>query len=104
MGISTARQIAFSAVTALGGDKINRLKQIELCPLNDQIWGDSCHQNLKGVTIKFLFLHFMDGFNYTDRGGFNFIVKKKQNPNIHYNNANEAKTHNGEEEIYPADF
>lgn len=106
IGISTARQIAFSTMTALGGEAVDRVTQKTLCPLNGQVWGDSCHQSLKGVNIKFLYLNYMDGFNYTDRGGFPFILKESPlySASKHYNNANEAKDEAKEVALYPADF
>lgn len=65
IGISTARQFAFQLVEMLGGANVPRLEQKELCPKQDNTWGSSCHNEFAGVKIRYLFMHYMDGFNYS---------------------------------------
>ena len=72
IGNSVARQGAFEMVELLGGDHVSREHQKEACPKNDATWGESCHQNFQNVTIKYLYLNYIDGFNYSTRGGFPF--------------------------------
>lgn len=76
IGNSVARQAAFGFVEMLGGDTVKRENQRDMCPKHETTWGDSCHQEFAGVKFKYLFLQFMDGFNYTDRHGFPFFRQK----------------------------
>jgi hypothetical protein len=50
MGISTARQIAFSLLSLMGDESIDRSLQKSLCP-RDGISG--CDMEVNGVKIKF---------------------------------------------------
>lgn len=79
LGNSVGRQAAFGMVSLLGGDTVGRADQKEECPKHEVVWGDSCHQELAGVKIKYLFLNFIDGFNYSSRGGFPYCKYKTIN-------------------------
>lgn len=72
MGNSVGRQNAFGLVELLGGGAVKRENQRDMCPKHETTWDDSCHQEFGGVKIRYLFIQFMDGFNYTDRGGAPF--------------------------------
>lgn len=72
MGNSVARQNAINMVELLGGYGVLRENQKEMCPRHGTTWGDSCHQEFVGVKIRYLFLQYMDGFDYTNRSGFPF--------------------------------
>lgn len=73
IGNSVGRQAAFGIVEMLGGAQVKRENQRDLCPKHETFWGDSCHNEYEGVKIRYLFLQYLDGFNYTDRGGFPFM-------------------------------
>lgn len=77
MGNSVGRQAAFGIVQMLGGERVMRENQRDLCPKHETTWGDSCHQEFAGVKVKFLFLQYIDGFNYSSRGGFPFFRYKE---------------------------
>jgi hypothetical protein len=72
MGNSVGRQNAFGMVELLGGASVKRENQRDKCPKHETTWDDSCHQDFAGVKIKYLFIQYMDGFNYTDRHGAPF--------------------------------
>ena len=78
IGNSVARQAAFGMVEMLGGGSVKRENQRDMCPKHETFWGDSCHQEFAGVKIRYLFMQFMDGFNYTQRHGFPFY--RQPNP------------------------
>jgi len=101
IGISTARQYAFHLLEMLGGNSINRETQKKLCPKDGVVWDSSCTQTIQGVTLKFLFLHYMDGFNYTGRGGFPYYPHKSNDTLP--SDPNELKETYGEEKFYPYD-
>ncbi len=77
IGNSIGRQAAFGLVEMLGGATVKREKQRDVCPKHETTWGDSCHQEFASVKIKYLFLQFMDGFDYSNRHGFPFVRQKK---------------------------
>ena len=79
IGNSVARQAAFNMVAMLGGALVNRENQRDLCPKHDVAWGDSCHQEIGGVRIKYLYVAYMDGYSYDDRGGFPFFRFREVN-------------------------
>ena len=70
IGNSVGRQGAFGTVEMLGGAEVKRENQRDACPKHETTWDDSCHREFEGVKIRYLFLQFMDGFNYSDRHGF----------------------------------
>jgi len=73
IGNSVGRQMLFGMLEMLGGAYVKREDQRDLCPKHETTWDDSCHEKFANVNLKYLFLQFIDGFNYTDRGGFSFI-------------------------------
>ena len=77
IGNSVGRQAAFGVVQMLGGEKVKRESQRDLCPKHETTWDDSCHQDFSGVKVKYLFLQYIDGFNYSSRGGFPYFRYKK---------------------------
>ena len=72
MGNSIGRQAPFGMVELLGGATVKRENQRDMCPKHETTWDDSCHQDFAGVKLKYLFMQFMDGFNYETRNGFPF--------------------------------
>jgi len=83
LGNSIARQWAFGMVESLGGAFVDRNNQKAECPKNALDWGDSCHHSYNGVTIKYLFLEWFDGYDYSshaDTGGqFPYYYKDMEN-------------------------
>ena len=74
IGNSIGRQAAFGMVEMLGGNPTNRNEQKQLCPKHETTWDASCVTKVgEGTTIKSLYLQWMDGFNYSSRGGFPFF-------------------------------
>ena len=76
IGSSISRQILFAIIELLGADTISRVDQKKICPKHASTWGEACHQTYENVTVKFLFLQFFDGFNYSTRGGFPYTNDK----------------------------
>jgi hypothetical protein len=76
IGNSIGRQAAFGMVEMLGGATVKRENQRDECPKHETTWGDSCHQDFADVKIKYLFMQFMDGFDYTNRNGFPYFRQK----------------------------
>lgn len=92
LGISTARQFVFSLASLLGDDDVDRLHQKALCKPNSFFAAD-CTRSIKGIKIKYRYFDFMDGFDYSERGGFPFLFKKN---NTHrFNDVNEASVFYG---------
>jgi len=81
IGNSVARQAAFGMVEMLGGSSVKRENQRDMCPKHETFWGDSCHQEYASVKIRYLFLQFMDGFNYTTRNGFPYFRRNQTDTN-----------------------
>jgi len=77
IGNSVARQSLFNMVKLLGGDLIKRENQRDMCPKHETTWDDSCHQQIGDIRLKYLFLQFPDGYDYTDRNGFPYFKYKK---------------------------
>lgn len=69
IGNSIARQQAFALLEMIGGTAVTREGQRDMCPKHETFWGDSCHSDFKGIKFKYLFLQFMDGYNYTGKQG-----------------------------------
>ncbi len=65
IGNSIARQQAFALLELIGGTAVNRQGQRDMCPKHETFWGDSCHSDFNGVKFKYLFMQFLDGYNYT---------------------------------------
>lgn len=62
----------------LGAELLKREQQRDQCPKNAKSWDDSCHSEISGVKLKYLFMQYMDGFHYADRTGFPFFRYKKE--------------------------
>lgn len=77
IGNSVARQSAFNLIELLGGAYTTRSGQKESCPKHATSWGDSCHHEYNGVKVKYLFLQYMDGFDYSNRSGFPFVLQQR---------------------------
>lgn len=76
IGNSVARQSAFNMVEMLGGNPVKREDQRDQCPKHETTWDDSCHSEIAGVKIKYLFLQYPDGVFYDDRNGFPYFRYK----------------------------
>ena len=55
----------FGIVEMLGSASVSRENQRDICPKHETFWGDSCHSQLFDVNLKYLFMQFMDGYNYS---------------------------------------
>lgn len=82
IGNSVARQSAFNILEMMGSSEVSRTDQKKQCPKHETTWDDSCHQEFEHVKIKYLFLQFFDGYNYTDRNGFPYYRVKNNEPDI----------------------
>jgi hypothetical protein len=100
IGISTARQFGFSIRTMLGGGYVSREQQKQLCTKTANQVADSCHETFRDVSIKDLFFHYLDGWDYSTRGGFTYVNAPDTG---HYNNVNEARQRYSEDDLYPED-
>ena len=65
LGNSIGRQQAFALLELVGGTSLNREGQRDACPKHETFWGDSCHNEYNNVKFKYLFMQFIDGYNYT---------------------------------------
>jgi len=92
MGNSVGRQSAFGMVELLGGANVKREDQRDMCPKHETTWDDSCHQEFANVKIRYLFMQFVDGFNYTDRNGAPFWKKRITTTNKDGKNVTTIKT------------
>ena len=90
MGISTARQYAYSIHSLLGAEDVDRRQQQARCPSGGGMsWGHgSCNENIKGVKIKYLYYQYLNGYNNSG-GGFEHAVNGLTN----FINANEVMAH-----------
>ena len=88
LGNSIARQWAFSMVESLGGRFVDRANQKATCPKNALDWGDSCHHLYNGINIKYLFLEWFDGYDYSGHaetaGQLPFYFKDMSNKTAGY--------------------
>ena len=78
MGNSIGRQAVYGVLEMLGGASVKRENQRDACPKHETTWDDSCHDQYMGVKLKYLFMQYMDGFHYGDRGGFPFYQEQKK--------------------------
>jgi hypothetical protein len=75
IGNSIARQTAFGLEELLGARAVARESQKATCLKSDVAAGqstDSCEQQWNGIQFKYLYLEWIDGYDYTSRGGFPF--------------------------------
>ena len=101
IGSSIARQMIFGIMELLGAPVVPRGVQKKLCEKHATEWDDACHQNYKNVSVKFLYIQFLDGYNYSSRGGFPYT--KNRHDSFRFDTpgplANKAK----EEKFYEED-
>jgi hypothetical protein len=83
LGISTARQFIFSLSSLLGDNDVDRLHQKSICKPKS-FFSDDCSRSIKGIKIKYKYFDFMDGFDYSERGGFPFLFKKNNTDRLDY--------------------
>ena len=108
-GHSVARQYGFSLLQLLGGNAIDRNARKALCSKTMLDLESACHKVFNDVTIKYLFLHYMDGFNYSSRGGFPYLFANASSVlggsnAASMNTPNDVRSIAGETgELYPAD-
>mmetsp|Transcript_11682 Transcript_11682/g.12599 ORF Transcript_11682/g.12599 Transcript_11682/m.12599 type:complete len:491 (+) Transcript_11682:114-1586(+) len=101
MGNSVGRQSLFGILEMLGGATVKRENQRDLCEKHETYWGDSCHNEYAGVKLKYLFLQYIDGFNYSDRGGFPYLTEIDKYDRFHLpDTVNDAT---GVETVWPID-
>lgn len=94
LGNSIARQVIFSISTLLGEEHVNRSTQKSQCPRDGMWYGGACGLEVKGVKLKFKYFDYMDGFDYSQRGGFPFVFQK--NESISFKDVNEACEYYGQ--------
>jgi hypothetical protein len=91
IGVSTARQFGFSTIAMMGGEEVSRQEQMLRCSKMANREAESCCQTYNGVTIKDLFLNYLDGFDYSDRGGFSYLKHPESVKSHNFGNVNEAR-------------
>ncbi len=74
MGNSVGRQALFGILEMLGGATVKRENQRDLCEKHETYWGDSCHNDYAGVKLKYLFLQYIDGFNYSGKAMTHHLI------------------------------
>ena len=75
IGNSIARGVLFELLEMLGGASVSREDQKGQCTKLNTVWEDSCHKELAGVKVKFLFLQYMDGWDYSGRYSLLFFAE-----------------------------
>jgi hypothetical protein len=103
IGISTARQFGFSIRTLLGGEVISREEQMLSCSKVANENAESCRQNYNGVAMKDLFMNYLDGFDYSERGGFTYFKDPESVASARFANVNEARRFFNEDNLVPDD-
>lgn len=84
VGSTIARQFAFHTAELLGAPHANRTRQLHICPKHDLSW-NGCVQEHQGIKVKYLYLPYIDGFNYTHRGGFPYYINNDERVKIQAN-------------------
>ena len=82
IGNSIPRQTAFGLLDMLGANTTSGNQQKRLCPKIAHDWGASCSSEIADVKIRYLYLNWVDGFDYGDRGGFPYHYHKKINSTV----------------------
>jgi len=114
IGISTMRQYLFSLRYLLDGHMDDREKQKQLCSKGNGVSAitssssESCIHKHKSTKLKFFYFHYLDGFNYTSRGGFKHLLFDDLNNSSTlskriFHNPNEVKALAGENPLYALD-
>ena len=75
IGNSIPRQYLVDILELLEGEVIG---DKQACPKHQVNWDGQCRQQYKDVKFKFLFLRFLDGFHYKDRGGFPYLKNRSK--------------------------
>jgi hypothetical protein len=80
IGNSIARQALFNLIQLLDGEAVSRKEQKAQCSgTPDTHW--NCAQEYAGVQFRYLFINYMDGADFSDRGGFPYFRYKKDPSN-----------------------
>jgi hypothetical protein len=103
IGVSTARQFGFSTIAMMGGEEVSRQEQMLRCSKEANVKALSCRQSYNGVTVKDLFLNYLDGFDYSNRGGFTYFDHPESMKSHHFANVNEARRYFKEDHLAPED-
>lgn len=119
IGISTMRQYFFSLRYLLNGHMDDRERQKKLCSKGNRSVADtgasaitssseSCIHQHESTKLKFLYFHYLDGFNYTSRGGFKYLLShdltnSSTTSKRFFHNLNEIKAMAGEAPLYALD-
>ena len=70
IGNSIARGALFGILEILGGVSVSRQDQKSQCSKLGRRWGDSCHKEYAGIKLIFLYVQFMDGWDYSGNSLF----------------------------------
>jgi hypothetical protein len=76
IGNSVPRQAAFDLIELLGGGSTDREHQKEECPKHAGEWPSSCRNEYAGIKFKYLYIQWMDGYNYTNSSGFPYFFQR----------------------------
>ena len=75
IGNSIPRGILFSIVELLSNKTTSRENQKQKCPKLEIDWEtDTCHTEIGSTKLRYLYMQFMDGYHYTNRSGYSYIV------------------------------
>lgn len=72
VGSSVARNYAFEMAELLGAKEMTRTDQVGKCQHAAYTW-DGCIDEVAGVKFKVLYLQYVDGLDYSSRGGFKHL-------------------------------
>jgi len=107
------RQYMFSLRYLLDGHMEDREKQKQLCSKDHVSEADSsvssCDHEHESIKFKHLYFHYLDGFNYTSRGGFRYVLNDPLNDATNttrrkiFHNPNEIKAMANEAPLYALD-
>lgn len=103
MGNSIQRQLLFGVLEMLGGLEVDRTGQKLQCPKLAVNWGDTCRSEFRGINLRYLYLQWMDGWDYGTRGGFSFIKEPYKQRFKNLNNSNQILKLAKEKIIYHED-
>lgn len=71
LGTSIARQFPFEIARRLGAPEVSRNEQLHSCTHHSMNW--DCINGTMGVNFRYRYAQYLDGFDYSKRGGFTFI-------------------------------
>lgn len=72
IGSSIARNYAFELAQLLGAKEMSRTDQKDKCQHSAMTW-DGCVNEVENVKFKVLYLQYIDGLDYSSRGGFHHM-------------------------------